>query len=234
MPPAFVLSQDQTLRKINYFIRKSDSKHLKLCCFDYIGKPMSQIEFSRLHRTIQFSISCHFFVASHNISFIISLVKRSFEDFWDFFISTCFQRPEPLKATWDIIYHKNWFCQTQFLIFFDFLSTCLACLSELRRRKTRHNIPLNFTLSNDFEVKFAFFCKKSSSTRERVSKRTMCAGGVLLWWQRRYAGRRWGTQSTEGYGEVRSWGRADRHRGGYQSATELPTGSRLRKNANYR
>ena len=28
MPPAFVLSQDQTLRKINYFIRKSDSKHL--------------------------------------------------------------------------------------------------------------------------------------------------------------------------------------------------------------
>ena len=187
MPPAFVLSQDQTLRKINYFIRKSDSKHLNLCCFDYIGKPMSQIEFSRLHRTIQFSISCHFFVASHNISFIISLVKRTFEDFWDFFISTCFRRPESLKATWDIIYHKNWFCQTQFLIFFDFFHQPVLLSPELRRRKTRHNISSKIDLSNDFEQKNAkicdFFAFFAPNARARV--RCVCASvraGVFVFW----------------------------------------------------
>ena len=86
LPPAFVLSQDQTLRKINYFIRKPDSKHLNLCCFDYIGKPMSQIEFSRLHRTIQFSISWHPFVCrSYKISHLCRFVKRKFEIFLIFY-----------------------------------------------------------------------------------------------------------------------------------------------------
>ena len=128
MPPAFVLSQDQTLRKINYFIRKSDSKHLKLCCFDYIG--LTDVSNWIFKVTSHYSIfnQLLLFVASHNISFIVSLVKRTFEDFWDFLSTAVLQRPESFKTACDLIYHKNWFCQTQFLIFFDFFISLFCCL----------------------------------------------------------------------------------------------------------
>ena len=50
MPPAFVLSQDQTLHKQNLFIRKIWSKH-------YLFDLRLIMNFQGLHRTIQFSIS---------------------------------------------------------------------------------------------------------------------------------------------------------------------------------
>ena len=138
MPPAFVLSQDQTLRKINLFYRKIRFKHFYLCCFDYIEYSMSQNEFSRLHRTIQFSISCCFFAASHNISLIISPVKRIFEIFLRFFlISVSFissgpcgpQRCETLLNISSIFVLSNYFLK----IFEIFYQPSLQCHSALLR-----------------------------------------------------------------------------------------------------
>ena len=162
MPPAFVLSQDQTLRKINLFYRKIRFKHFYLCCFDYIEYSMSQNEFSRLHRTIQFSISNHFFVVSHNISFIVSLVKRTFEDFLRFFINLRFSVIRHCCECKNLIYHKNLLCQARFLIFSSFLSAYPALHELVMRRRTRHNISPEFILSNHFEQKICFFCKKAA------------------------------------------------------------------------
>ena len=191
MPPAFVLSQDQTLRKTNYFIRKSDSKHLKLCCFDYIGKPMSQIEFSRLHRTIQFSISYHFLwrlIIYHSLFRLSSELLKIFEFFYQLLFRSDQSR---LKQHVIYIYHKNWFCQTQFLIFFDFFYQPVLLSPELRRRKTRHNISPKIDLSNDFQQKnakicdfFAIFAPNARARVRRVCMRVQAGVfvfGCLLW-----------------------------------------------------
>ena len=157
MPPAFVLSQDQTLRKINYFIRKSDSKHLKLCCFDYIGKPMSQIEFSRLHRTIQFSISCHFWwrlIIYHSLFRLSSEILKIFEIF---LISVSFSpfalssAPETKRC---LIYHQFYFCQTQVWRFFNFFQINRFA-PHFPVQSAKHH--LIYHRSEVCQIKFAFF-----------------------------------------------------------------------------
>ena len=138
MPPAFVLSQDQTLRKINLFYRKIRFKALKLCCFDYIFFKMSQIEFSRLHRTIQFSISCCFFAASHNISLNLTLVKRILKIFWVFYQLRFLSHQGEFERC--LIYHRIFFCQVTFWRFLWFFYQ-LALISGLTpKSKAFHNI----------------------------------------------------------------------------------------------
>ena len=122
---------------------------------------MSQNEFSRLHRTIQFSISCCFFAASHNISLIISPVKRIFEIFLRFFlISVSFissgpcgpQRCETLLNISSIFVLSNYFLK----IFDFFIQPFRAAFRQLRC-KTSLNISSNFVLSNAFLKIFWFF-----------------------------------------------------------------------------
>ena len=169
MPPAFVLSQDQTLRKINYFIRKSDSKHFNCVVLTTSVMPMSQIEFSRLHRTIQFSISCHSLQVTviQNIT-SLQLCQAQIWNIFNFlsaFASVSFRHRRECR---NLIYHKNLFCQTKFLKFLSFFIS-LSCPSEqLRRRKTRHNISSKIFLSNHFEQKMRFFSQKNRPTRKRV------------------------------------------------------------------
>ena len=86
MPPAFVLSQDQTLRKIKILSEISDLAYL----FDYCKTSVLSKSFSGLHRTIQFSINSQ---PARSASFIIyhafsNLSSRSFKIF-----KTLFQPP---------------------------------------------------------------------------------------------------------------------------------------------
>ena len=141
---------------------------------------MSQIEFSRLHRTIQFSISNHFFVVSHNISFMVSLVKRTFEDFLRFFINLRLSVIRHCCECRNLIYHKNLLCQARFLIFSSFSSACPALHGLVMRRRTRHNISPEFILSNHFEQKMRFFLQKSCPTRKRVGA-GVYAGVIWCW-----------------------------------------------------
>ena len=81
----------------------------------------------------------------------------------------------------NLIYHKILLCQARFLIFLSFFIS-LPCSHELvMGRRTRHNISPDFILSNHFEQKIRFFCKKSCSTRKRVSRRVcVMAAGVCV------------------------------------------------------
>ena len=92
--------------------------------------------------------------------------------FWDFLSASVFQRPEPFKTAWSLIYHKNWFCQTQFLIFFCFFISLFYLLLNIRRRKTSHNISSQSDLSNHFEQKkrknLRFFALNAQARARRV------------------------------------------------------------------
>ena len=83
MPPAFVLSQDQTLRKINFILSENLIQALKICVVVLTTsvKPMSQNEFQGYIALFNFQSATTFFVVSNNISLICLLVKRTFEDF---------------------------------------------------------------------------------------------------------------------------------------------------------
>ena len=129
MPPAFVLSQDQTLRKIKLFYRKIRFKalNLRLCV-------SSLVNFQGLHRTIQFSISSltsgewHRLNISHFFNFASGFLK-----IFEIFYFSVFKRAQ--KFLWsislaassfstrnrNIIYHSFLTLQAIFWNFFDFL-----------------------------------------------------------------------------------------------------------------
>ena len=80
MPPAFVLSQDQTLRKKN-FLSEIPIQAL-------IYEITLIVNFQGLHRTIQFSISPPLFRGNESLIYHHPrFCQTDFEDFFDFFIS---------------------------------------------------------------------------------------------------------------------------------------------------
>ena len=138
---------------------------------------MSQIEFSRLHRTIQFSISNHFLwclIIYHSLFRLSSELLKIFE----IFINLRFSVIRHCCECKNLIYHKNLLCQARFLIFSSFLSACPALHELVMRRRTRHNISPEFILSNHFEQKICFFLQKSCPTRKRVGA-GVYAGNVM-------------------------------------------------------
>ena len=182
MPPAFVLSQDQTLRKINYFIRKSDSKHLNCVVLttsvSRCLKLNSQGYIALFNFQSAVTLSGDGHIRYHIFAALSSANLKYFLIFLSAFVSVSLRYCCECR---NLIYHKILFCQAKFLIFFKFFIS-LPCSHELvMGRRTRHNISSDFILSNHFEQKIRFFCKKSCSTRKRVSRR------VCAWWLRGYA-----------------------------------------------
>ena len=122
---------------------------------------MSQNEFSRLHRTIQFSISCCFFLQRLIIYHSLFRLSSEFlKYFWDFLISVSFissgpcgpQRCETLLNISSIFVLSNYFLK----IFDFFIQPFRAAFRQLRC-KTSLNISSNFVLSNAFLKIFWFF-----------------------------------------------------------------------------
>ena len=134
-------------------------------------------------------------MASHNISLIISLVKRPFEDFWDFLSTAVLQWPESFKTACDLIYHKNWFCQTQFLIFFDFFISLFCCLLNpggAKRDIIYHPKLICQMILSKKTQKIAIFLQFLRPTRKRVCAVCVrvCRQAFLCFgWQLRRANR---------------------------------------------
>ena len=168
MPPAFVLSQDQTLRKINYFIRKSDSKHLNCVVLTTSVSQCLKLNFQGYIALFNFQSATTFLwclIIYHSLVHLSSELLKIFLRFLSTFASVSLRHCCECR---NLIYHKNLLCQAKFLKFSSFLSTCPALHELVMGRRTRHNISPEFILSNDFEQKICFFLQKSCPTRKRV------------------------------------------------------------------
>ena len=135
---------------------------------------MSQNEFSRLHRTIQFSISCHFLwrLIIYHRKFRLS---SQFSIIFEIFISSLFlsigtaelQRSETSYNIASKFCLSNWFSNF-FSIFYQLV---LHCGFQLTGVKTLSNISSFFVLSNQILTFFRFFI---SSLRTAAFQLTGC------------------------------------------------------------
>ena len=160
MPPAFVLSQDQTLRKINFILSENPIQAFLLVLF-------------WLHRILDvskwiFKVTSHYSIFNQLLLFLQRLIiyhslfrlsSEFLKYFWDFLISVSFissgpcgpQRCETLLNISSIFVLSNYFLK----IFDFFIQPFRAAFRQLRC-KTSLNISSNFVLSNAFLKIFDF------------------------------------------------------------------------------
>ena len=130
MPPAFVLSQDQTLRIIKLYRRNLNLRSNFLFWFIFFDS--FWIAQCKLSVTSHYSI----FKQLHhdlwwflNISQIFNLSNQVL-NFFQLFLILCFLSTIALWATWFLIYHKFLFCQIEFENFFDFFQSAISSFKQ--------------------------------------------------------------------------------------------------------
>ena len=130
MPPAFVLSQDQTLRIIKLYRRNLNLRSNFLFWFiSWFFKESLNVN-CRLHRTIQFSNN---FTTIRDGSLIYHRffnLSNQVSNFFQLFLILCFLSTIALWATWFLIYHKFLFCQIEFENFFDFFQSAISSFKQ--------------------------------------------------------------------------------------------------------
>ena len=168
MPPAFVLSQDQTLHKLKFVYQIIWSKH-------YLFDLRLIMNFQGLHRTIQFSISCvSFWGACFLIYHQFRFCQINFEDFFIFYSAPYHFKLNFISLSFGTFYNIEpifKLCKSFFKLFqsfpklFQVYQSALCRLPWfLRRRKTRYNIASRFVLSSRISKLFSFFHSARSTT----------------------------------------------------------------------
>ena len=158
MPPAFVLSQDQTLRKIKLFYQKF---WLALMIFSRYSMFEFSSEFQGSHRTIQFSISCQTLkefdgcLIYHSFSRLSSRIINFFQTFLKLDQHCCSSGASPWKAQHFLIYHTSKCLSNRFSKFFQTFSISLITFVWALRS----------SISDDFLIYTAFFQNTSSNLR---------------------------------------------------------------------
>ena len=178
MPPAFVLSQDQTLHKQNLFIRKIWSKH-------YLFDLRLIMNFQGLHRTIQFSISLPQVWGAYRLIYHqFQFCQTVFEDLLNFL--SALHQPDLASLSLLTLAHFGAFyniepifdlCKSILKLFSNFLHRPDRRFNQLLfhhhrqpvRRKTRYNISSRFDLSSQILTFFTVFHSTpfKLSSRER-------------------------------------------------------------------
>ena len=136
MPPAFVLSQDQTLRKTNFILSENPIQALKLCCFlNYIEIQCLKMNFQGYIALFNFQSAATFLWRLIIYYQKLLLSSQFFDKFLRFFISLLFfsfgaAELQRSKTSYNIASKNclsNWF--SNFFRFF-ISSFCSAALSS--------------------------------------------------------------------------------------------------------